>query len=433
MILANGQAVVCEASGQPCVVEQFLGGGGQGEVYRARFGGQPVALKWYLPHAATIAQRQRLEMIVKKGPPTAQFLWPIELASARGVDGFGYIMPLREARFRGIASLMRNQLDPGFRALATAGFELAHSFLQLHSKGLCYRDISFGNVFLDPANGNILICDNDNVAIDGDTATGILGTPRFMAPEIVLRQAVPSIQTDLYSLAVLLFYIFCVHHPLEGRRELAIHSMDLPAMTRLFGSEPLFIFDPEDRSNEPVAGVHDNALAFWPLYPRALRALFTRAFTEGLRDPVHGRVREGEWRAAAIHLRDSIFYCGHCGSESCYDPGAGPQVCWECQRPLQLPFRIKFPRHLVMLNHDSQLFPHHVDDQRLYDFSAPVAAVVRNPNQPEVWGLSNLSAEAWTFHSAANPVPQTVEPGRSLTLSSGLFVNFGKVEAEIRY
>ncbi|HEY7838149.1 MAG TPA: hypothetical protein VIC54_06090 [Terriglobales bacterium] len=448
MIFSPGQSVVCAASRQHCVVEQFLGGGGQGEVYRAKFAGEPVALKWYLPHAATAMQRQRLETIIKKGPPTPKFLWPIELAAAGaggpGAAGFGYIMPLREPRFRSIASLMRNQLDTNFRALATAGFELAHSFLQLHSKGLCYRDIAFGNVFLDPGTGEILICDNDNVAVDGDTAPGILGTPRFMAPEIVLRQAVPSIQTDLYSLAVLLFYIFFVHHPLEGRRELAIHSFDLPAMTRLFGSEPLFIFDPDDDSNAPVPGAHDNALTYWPLYPRAFRALFTRAFTEGLRDAVHGRVREGEWRAAAIHLRDALFYCGACGSESCYDPGAGPrlssgaggagpQICWNCQRPLQLPFRIKFPRHLVMLNHDTQLFPHHLDDQRQYDFSAAVAAVVRNPAQPDIWGLSNLSADTWTFHTVSNPAPQTVEPGRSLTLISGLFINFGKVEAEIRY
>jgi len=137
----------------------------------------------------------------------------------------------------------------------------------LHSKGLCYRDISFGNLFLDPANGEILICDNDNVAIDGNPGTGILGTPRFMAPEVVRGGSLPSIQTDLFSLAVLLFYLFLVHHPLEGKKELAIHSFDLPAMTRLYGTDPVFIFDPRDHSNRPVPGCHDNALVNWPLYP----------------------------------------------------------------------------------------------------------------------------------------------------------------------
>jgi hypothetical protein len=60
---------------------------------------------------------------------------------------------------------------------------------------------------------------------------------------------VPSTQTDLFSLAVLLFYMFVMHHPLEGRKELAIKCLDLPAMKKLYGTEPLFIFDPSDDSN----------------------------------------------------------------------------------------------------------------------------------------------------------------------------------------
>jgi eukaryotic-like serine/threonine-protein kinase len=50
-ILKIGQILHTESSQMPCQVEQFLGGGGQGEVYQANLGGQSVALKWYLPHA----------------------------------------------------------------------------------------------------------------------------------------------------------------------------------------------------------------------------------------------------------------------------------------------------------------------------------------------------------------------------------------------
>jgi serine/threonine protein kinase len=212
----------------------------------------------------------------------------MELASEDKLPAFGYIMPLREPRYKGVVDLMKARMDPSFRALATAGFELANNFLQLHSKGLCYRDISFGNVFLDPNADEILICDNDNVAVDGAFRGGILGTPRFMAPEIVRGESLPNIQSDLFSLAVLLFYMFMVHHPLEGRRELAIHSFDLPAMTKLYGKEPLFIFDPDDRSNEPVRGYHDNALDSWPIYPQFIRDLFIKAFKRGVQDPNHG-------------------------------------------------------------------------------------------------------------------------------------------------
>ena len=97
------------------------------------------------------------------------------------------------------------------------GVHLADKFLQLHAKGLCYRDISQNNVFFDPANGDILICDNDNVAVDGNV-TGVLGTARFMAPEVALGKTLPTTQTDLYSLAVLLFYILFNHHPFDGAK-----------------------------------------------------------------------------------------------------------------------------------------------------------------------------------------------------------------------
>jgi hypothetical protein len=477
-VLKAGQTVRAETSGLACEVGELLGSGGQGEVYRATLGGRPVALKWYLPAAATAEQRAALEVLIKKGRPAERFLWPLELVSAPGVAGFGYVMPLRERRYRGIADLMKRRIDPTFRALATAGLALADSFLQLHARGLCYRDISFGNVFIDPDTGDVLICDNDNVAVDGEGCGGVLGTPRFMAPEVVRGDARPSTQTDLFSLAVLLFYLLMMHHPLEGAREAAIRCLDLPAMTRLYGTEPVFIFDPHDTSNRPLPGCHDNALAFWPIYPQFLRDLFTKAFTAGIHDPQHGRVRESEWRSAMARLRDAIVYCGHCGAEQFYDaerlhaataaplpttsaamaghahrppaapstpfearpanpghngqasdPGGAAGPCWACGRSSALPPRLHVGRHVVMLNHDARLYPHHVDEQRLYDFSQPVAAVTRHPAHPSIWGLKNLSQENWVISGMDGL--RDVPPGRSVTLTPGLRIHFGRTQGEV--
>src|ERR1043165_2549477 len=163
MLRPNQTTVHTETSHMPCKVEKFLGGGGQGEVYEAKLGGQAVALKWYFPTSATPQQRRMLEDLVKKGAPNDRFLWPMELVSADGMDTFGYVMALREPRYKGIVDLMKRRGEPNFRALATAGLGLADSYFQLHSRGLCYRDISFGNVFFDPASGEVLIYDNDNV------------------------------------------------------------------------------------------------------------------------------------------------------------------------------------------------------------------------------------------------------------------------------
>jgi serine/threonine protein kinase len=437
-IFPPGFTVEAPSTGLTYEVEELLGGGAQGEVYRVRAAGsRPLALKWYYPAAATPRQLAAIRNLIAKGPPNQRFLWPLDLASAAGAAGFGYLMPLREARFHGLADLMTRRIDPAFRALATAGFELSNSFLQLHSKGFCYRDISFGNLFIDPDTGEILICDNDNVTVDGEPVAGILGTPRFMAPEVVAGRAQPGIQTDLFSLAVLLFYLFVIHHPLEGAREIAIHSFDLPAMNRLYGFEPIFIFDPHDRSNAPVPGYHDNALAIWPIYPKFLRDLFTRAFTTGIADPLHGRVRESEWRAAMVRLRDAIAYCHHCAAENFYDrealaASAAEPICWSCQRRYRKPLRMRIGRHIVVLNHDTRLFPHHVDEHRLYDFSTPVAEVRRHPTDPQRWGLLNVSAQTWFLQGAESPVPTPVPPGKATTLTDGARIHFGATVGEIR-
>ena len=429
-ILKPGQKVRTATTRVDCVVENFLGSGGQGEVYRALLADKPVALKWYYPSSATTDQQKALETLIKMGTPSDRFLWPIELATSSSSAGFGYIMPLRDRRFRGIVDLMKRRIEPGFRALATAGLELSHSYLQLHTKGLCYRDISFGNVFFDPDSGEILICDNDNVAVDNQSRSAVYGTPRFMAPEIVRGEATPSTQTDLFSLAVLLFYMFVMHHPLEGKKELAIKCLDLPAMKKLYGTEPLFIFDPADDSNAPDPQSQRNALAFWPLYPRFLCDLFTKAFTEGIRDPQHGRVRESNWRSAMVRLRDSIIYCTHCNAENFHDADGDNDRCWSCRRQLLLPPRVRIGKNFVMLNHDTLLFAHHVDEEKKYDFTQAVAAVTKHPIDPEIWGLKNISMQTWSTTNQKGEV-KDVSPGRSVTLAVGTRINFGHTEGEI--
>lgn len=431
-LFTPGQTIHTNPNHIACHIDRFLGSGGQGEVYQVTVGKQSLALKWYFPHylKQDIRLQKRLKMLVKSGPPNDTFLWPLDVVSAPEVPGFGYLMTLRAPRFKGIVDLMKRRVEPSFYALATAGFQLANSYLQLHAKGLCYRDISFGNIFFDPATGDIRVCDNDNVDTNGRTGA-IEGTPRFMAPEVVCGETYPNTQTDLYSLAVLLFYMLIVHHPLEGKQELSIKCLDLPAMRKLYGESPIFIFDPTNDSNRPVAGYHDNALAYWPLYPQFIRDFFTRSFTEGITDPQHGRVRESEWRATMIALRDSIYYCSHCGAENFYDETVESRSCWSCQQALQLPLKILLGNHIVMLNHDTKLYPHHLQKDKSYDFSQPIAAVNQHPIDPSRWGLKNLSQNKWMC-STVDGKQVEVAPGRSIALSVGTVIEFGNKKGVIQ-
>lgn len=416
-LLLPEQVVRTEPSGQPCRVEQFIGGGGQGEVYRATLRGTAVALKWYFPQAATPAQHAALTALVKRGAPSPRFLWPLEMATG-DVPGFGYVMPLRPPQYRSITDLLRRRVEPRFRVLATAGMWLADAFLQLHGRGLCYRDISFGNAFFEPDTGDVLICDNDNVGVDGASVSGVLGTPRFMAPEVVRRESWPNADTDLHSLAVLLFYMLMLHHPLEGRLESATPSLDQAAITRLFGTDPVFIFDPVDERNRPDPGLHGVALSFWPLYPRYLRDLFTQAFTIGLRDPRGGRVREGQWRAALSRLRDELVYCAACGAESVASvlPERGG-TCWACERTVTLPPCLVIGQRSVMLNHDTTLLSSHISGSIL-DAPQALARVVPYPSTVGIWGLRNDSPTPWTGERPGG-APFAVPPGACAVLTDG--------------
>lgn len=437
-ILKPGQIVRSEVSKMAVEVCDCLGGGTQGEVYKVSMNESELALKWYFPHylESDPRLRERLDMAIRLGPPTNRFLWPMELASVQDVRGFGYLMPLRESSFKSINDLMARRVEPSFRALATAAFESANSYRQLHAEGLCYRDISLSNIFFDANTGEVRICDNDNVDFDGMPGA-INGTPRFMAPEIVRGEAVPSRHTDLFSLAVLLFHMLTISHPLDGKKEDSIHSLDHSAMNKLYGREPVFIFDPRDESNRPVPGRHPNALVFWPIYPEFLRDLFVQSFTVGLGDPKGGRVQEGQWQDAMVRLRDSIFVCSECGTENFYDPvavkssGGKLGACWNCKRQPHLPPRIRLGKSIVMLSRNTRLYPHHVNDARTYDFSKPMSEVTSHPTKAELLGLKNLSEEKWVVTLAGGAL-KDVEPGRSIALSSGLKINFGMAVGDVR-
>jgi len=258
MVLANGTEVDLGALGRAHVAA-LLGQGGQGYVFEVRRAtGDPLALKWYKPDSATNDMFREIQQLVEFGSPHNRFLWPLSMARAGGHAGFGYVMHLRDTRFLELSYLLSNTdreghpLDVSFASTIELCRQLSFSFLRLHARGLCYRDISFGNVFFDPTNGNVLICDNDNVGVDNGRGR-VLGTPYFMAPEVVKDttfRTMPNTDTDRHSLAVLLFYSLFLGHPLEGRRTDA-GLRDAQWLLTHFGTAPVFCMHPDDDSNRP--------------------------------------------------------------------------------------------------------------------------------------------------------------------------------------
>lgn len=418
-------------------VAECIGEGSQGAVFRVEDDeGSTLALKWYHPAAATDDQWQALEYLLDQDPPSERFLWPIDMVAIEGLPGFGYLMPLRNPNFIGMSRVVSRRRDITFQTACTVGLHLAESFLMLHSRGLCYRDISFGNVFLNPVDGAILICDIDNVGIDGVGDPQVLGTPYFMAPEILTGDALPSTRTDQFSLAVLLFFLFMNHHPLEGRKALEHDVWDADAQLEVFGINPLFIFDRDDKSNRPVPGYQDAPLALWPIYPQLLRDRFRQSFGKGLTDPDNGRVADSVWRSDMVRMRDSIVGCVMCSCQNFYEAGRETK-CWSCGAAIPEPLRIRISRAFrespkaareVILNDDTVIYRHHLALD--YDFQTPVAKVVPHPTKPGLKGLKNLSSSPWRA-TGTNGVVQEGPPGSSLRLRPGIRFEVESVRVEV--
>ncbi|MCL2708540.1 MAG: protein kinase [Defluviitaleaceae bacterium] len=406
-------------------VIKFIASGGQGEVYEIEDKGTGVryALKWYYKRSATPYQLKLIERLIERGSPDHRFLWPIDIVAREG--SFGYVMRLRPPYYKSVVDLMKRRANPSFGSLCLAAINLADGYQNLHSHGLCYRDISFGNLFFNPDDGDVLICDNDNVTINRESESGAIGTPRFIAPEIVTGKKGLSTETDLYSMAVLLFYMFMLHHPLEGRMEAEIKCFDAKAMEKIYGREPVFIWDPDDASNRPVPGYQDNAIIFWKIYPPFIREMFTRSFTRGLRD-CSRRVVEKEWKDAFATLRDSIMFCQDCGKENFYE---SVSPCWGCGRKIAPPPRLELGKRTVMLNRGAKLHSHHVYGD--YDYARTIGKVVRHPTLNNKWGLENECGENWTITKPSGE-RAVIEPGRTVPFIIGVKINFGPIEGVIK-
>ncbi|MGQ0624163.1 MAG: protein kinase domain-containing protein [Sporichthyaceae bacterium] len=426
-MLAPNTAVDITGGGR-VVVGRSLGEGGQAYVFEVRdHVGNPYALKWY--KMADPAQYDSLAKLIDYGPPSERFLWPLALATVPGHTDFGYLMPLRPPEYIELVHLMHGHAPDGRPIIvSTAGtltscYHLAREFLRLHARGLCYRDINFGNVFLVPATGQTMICDNDNVGVDGSPGF-VAGTMDFMAPEVVRlhfgadRGRPPSARTDRHSLAVVLFYMLFIAHPLQGMKN--EHGIvDDPWKLLHYGTDPLFIFDPKDERNRPV---QDTPSRYWQHYPGFLRELFCEAFGAGLQDP-DARVTESIWSGAMLRLRDSLTECGQCGGVIFVDWDEPRRACVRCGNINDAPRSLQIGNKRIAISTLTRVHSDHFGGDP--DVSVAVGAMTQKPMDPDCWGICNLTDKPWTATGADGRVHE-VPVGRNIQCDPGTRIQFGR-------
>jgi len=374
MSLAMGQQVFAETSRTQLIVKKKLGEGGQGAVFLVEGPHGAQALKWYVARQATDEQRAAISYLVANGPPRGpagrRFIWPQDLVTAADTQQFGYLMPLIDTKhFADLGEVWaRRKPAPGLDVLCEISFQTSNSYRALHLSGHCYRDISRGNLMVDPITGDVLICDNDNVGVNRQSNCQVWGTMQYMAPELVRGEAGhPSTETDLHSLAVLLFQLWVWHHPLHGTMEYQVRCWDDPARKKIYGLTPVFVFDPTDDGNRlPNDPTYAIAARRWALCPPSLQGLFLHAFTVGLREPAR-RVTEGEWQRVFLQLKDGIIRCPGCRAVNLWEPGMTALTCWneKCRTAITIPPRLVFclsgGMHSLVLTGDARVLRRHID------------------------------------------------------------------------
>jgi serine/threonine protein kinase len=414
---------IATKSGKTVKVINKIGEGGQGAVYRVECNGEYKALKWYSGKKIREPKKfyENLYNNVKKGAPASSFLWPLDITEKDG-EAFGYVMDLRPDEYKDFTRfLLAKEKFASVTASVNAALHITAGFRELHNKGYSYQDLNDGNFFINPKTGAVLICDNDNVSEYG-RSSGIAGKARYMAPEIVLGKSSPSVKSDSFSLAVVLFYLFIISHPLEGKKT-CVSCMTEELEKKFFGQEPVFIYDPDDHSNRPEPGIHPNAIKRWKLYPLGLQKMFQKAFSkQALSDPNH-RVLEIDWLRLFIRLRAEIFKCA-CG-EVFFADTLQETPCPACNRKNKFSMYIKTEWYNVPVHQRTKLFNCHTEAES-NDF-VTVTAEVNKKN--DVFEIKNISNKAWIISD--NERQSTIAPNSALILRKGIDINFGGSTAQI--
>ena len=405
-------------NGKVCTVDKELGRGGQGIVYLVDYCGGDYALKWYT-RSYSDAFYNNLKTNAAAGAPCPTFLWPLAVTEKQ-LGSFGYIMKLRPKGYKEFGDFMLAKTRfVSIEANINAALKICDAFQKLHIRGLSYQDMNDGNFFINPKNGDVLICDNDNVAPDR-TNLGIIGKAGYLAPEIVDRKSMPNRYSDYFSMAVLLFILFYYNRPFEGKKFAQCGCMTEDLEKELFGHNAVFIMDPDDDSNRPVPGLHTNVIRRWGLFPKALENLFVQAFSKQSILFPEKRVIDREWMKYMIQLRSMLCRCPHCGEETFIEPDTSSLFCIECEMPLKKPMVLKVDQFRVPLFEGQKIYNIQLPIDG--DVNAVVGEVVTNATTGRL-GIKNYSSFTW---QAVDPVGSVhnVAPEAGMPIKNEMKIKF---------
>ena len=213
-------------------VEELLGFGATGEVWRARevASGDVVALKRLRPGADPVA----VELLRREATLLRRLDMPY-VVRLRAV--VGDVLVLDHAAGGSLAALLvrRGALDPG--EVVTVAAPLASALAVAHGLGMVHGDVSPANV-LFTAEGMPLLADLGEARVPGEDRAGVDGTAEYLDP-VVAAGGEPDAASDVWALAAVCHHLLAGTPPHDG-----VSSEDVLDDARAGGRAPLGLLAP---------------------------------------------------------------------------------------------------------------------------------------------------------------------------------------------
>ncbi len=202
-------------------IEQLLGEGGMGKVYRAydQELGRTVALKILQPELTkdpSVILRFKQELLLASKISHRNILRIHDLSEFDGVK----FITMAFIEGKDLNQLLKEQRPFSVERSMKIGRQLCEALDAAHAEGVVHRDFKPHNVLVGN-NDHVYVSDfglatSLETAKMGMTRTGaFVGTPRYMSPEQVEGKTVDS-RSDLYSLGLVLYEMVAGEVPFSG-------------------------------------------------------------------------------------------------------------------------------------------------------------------------------------------------------------------------
>ena len=209
-----------------------IGGGGMGEVFRARDEriGRDVAVKVISGATAQAPDLLRRFELEARAAGALNHPHVLAIHDVGNQDGTPYLVTelLEGENLR--AALRRGRMPPA-RAVELAR-QICRGLGAAHAKGIVHRDLKPENLFLLAADGRLKILDFGLAKLIGPTETAadqtaaVLGTAGYVAPE-VLRNAPADPRADLFAVGVILYEMLTGERAFKGASPVEAHHAAL--------------------------------------------------------------------------------------------------------------------------------------------------------------------------------------------------------------